>query len=977
MRGALSRPMLRYHPQHTSCPRYVQSAEWERAIKVPQGYPLDAQEQLTLSLNADEVPPGVRSHNAWRRAGVGGRPPSLARILTHLLERYGRPRTSITGNDMLTVLGFLVEMRFLTPVELFGFQDSCKLLQLNEEFVQIALLREEQRARCQVCGAPLPGAPSRAPCPACHGAAIRWTDAELATNRTVQRIRAPHVVPLVAAEHTAQVPNADRVQLETDFKAPADSAKLNLLACSPTMEMGIDVGGLDAVALRNIPPRPDNYAQRGGRAGRRSRVGLVLGYARSTPHDQYFYDQPGEMIAGEVPAPALALGNRDVLLRHINAIVFGAADPGLAGRMGEYVNPKGELAQEKIDELLAALAAQVGYGQQMAQTAFGPILTEAGLTDEHLQEHFRQLPDRVRDLFQRTARQVIELGRALDRHRAELQGQGAAMHAGAMIRRLLGIKDTQERGSTDADDRSAGYPLRRFAEFGLLPGYEFPTEPATVRLLGDRNEDDPVSTSRAVGLAQFQPDAQVYARAKRWKVFGLDTASPWNPQPNGPSWLYQQCGRCGLRFQAQEPRCPRCHDSSPGATRPAYQFGGFIARRDEAPVLNEEERIAMRNSVRSYPQWNGAVSGRWRSDAWSLRLSQQEEVCWLNEGPPPSQRELETGLILSTDTRGFLLCGHCGAMLRAPEATPTRPQGRRNARSAQQSAQTFGHHANCPQSHVAPAPLALVTAGRTEVLRLLTPVPASTELADLQPWALSLGYALHIGIARHFMLDSSEIEFILEGPWQIQTDGQPLGQLSLTFIDPSVGGTGYLRRTAEELHLVARRALQHLEHDGCETACYRCLKSYTNQRFHDYLQWPLALPALEMLAARPAESQPPAITDLDDPTPWLEAYDAGVGSPLELKFLRLFEQHAFLPQKQFAITLDNSPRPLTIADFAVPERRLAIYIDGAAVHVGANLRRDRYIRTRLQQADPPWAVVTLQASDLSEGATLVARLRRL
>jgi ATP-dependent helicase YprA (DUF1998 family) len=142
---------------------------------------------------------------------------------------------------------------------------------------------------------------------------------------------------LVAGEHTAQITMDARTKLEDDFKASPSQSPINVLACSPTLELGIDVGGLEAVVMRNMPPRPDNYAQRGGRAGRRSRVGVVVGYARSTPHDQYFYDKPREMVAGEIAVPVLSLGNRDVLVRHLNAIVMGAAEPGLAGRMVEYV----------------------------------------------------------------------------------------------------------------------------------------------------------------------------------------------------------------------------------------------------------------------------------------------------------------------------------------------------------------------------------------------------------------------------------------------------------------------------------------------------------------------------------------------------------------------------------------------------------------------------------------------------------------
>ena len=182
------------------------------------------------------------------------------------------------------------------------------------------------------------------------------------------------------------------------------------------------------------------------------------------------------------------------------------------------------------------------------------------------------------------------------------------------------------------------------------------------------------------------------------------------------------------------------------------------------------------------------------------------------------------------------------------------------------------------------------------------------------------------------------------------------------------------RRNKEDFHYIARRALEHLDHENCETACYRCLKSYANQRFHELLNWPLAVPSLEALAGAAPEQRPPGLGDIDDPGPWLEAYAAGVGSPLELKFLRLFERHGFKPARQVPLSARDGAPPISVADFAVPERRLAIYIDGASYHAGANLRRDRHIRDRLRDGAPPWRVVELRAKDLAEGRELVERL---
>lgn len=976
-RGALSRPMLQYHPAHIATPAYFQAAEWERRVKRPRGYSLTRDGNVIAYLDSADVPSGIKHYNAWRRPGAGGRGPSMERILRHLLNRFGGYDPN--ANMVVALLDFLKRGNFLVPVELYGARERRRLLQVNADIVRLELLTEETRLHCEVCGDVRPKARPGMPCPHCHGSFVSWPEEEVSQNRTVKRIRKPVVIPLVAGEHTAQITTAARAELEKNFKAGPEMSPINVLACSPTLEMGIDVGGLDAVVLRNIPPRPDNYAQRGGRSGRRSRVGLVLGYARSTPHDQYFYDKPEEMIAGEVPAPVLSLGNRDVLVRHLYAIVFGAADPGMAGRMVEYVNPDGTVNRDSVNALIEGVRRQTGYALAVAREAWGAdVLVQAQLGEDQLRSYLDRLPERIQYVIDCTARQVVELRQAVDYWYQRMKGEDAARWAGRRVARLLGIQTNGRSGTQEADDRSAGYPLRRFAEFGLLPGYEFPAEPASLRLLGDEYEEDPIMTTRRFGIGQFQPEAHVYARGRRWKVIGLDSASPWNPRSEGPTWLYRICPTCELRYNADEPRCPRCETASPGPAYHGYDFAGFLAIREERPVIDEEERYAVRNLIKIYPQWDGEVVGRWTLvNGWALRLSRGEEVRWLNEGVPPTPSELQAGLpVLHRQAKGYLLCPLCGRMLEPPPPIQIGGGGRRNTGGRQRGQNNNGHADSCSLRGASPQPVAISTANKVEVLRLLVPVPPSGSGGKWLSWGLSLGYALLNGMERHFMLDSGELEFELEGPWNYGGDGVQYGKLSLAFIDPNLGGSGYLERIAESFHLIARRALEHLDHPACETACYRCLKTYRNQRYHEHLAWPQTIAALEELAIAQPKIRPLQTEDIDDPRPWLEAYAAGVGSPLELKFLQLFEQHGFHPQKQVPISLTEGGPPVTVADFAVPERRLAIYVDGAAFHTGHNLRRDRYIRGRLRNANPPWRVEELRAKDLARGVELVSYLKR-
>ena len=151
-----------------------------------------------------------------------------------------------------------------------------------------------------------------------------------------------------AREHTAQVDpdnreirekrfrfgDRERQDLDRDTERLRETNEANrflpVLFCSPTMELGVDIAALNAVHMRNVPPTPANYAQRGGRAGRSGQAALVITYASSqSPHDQYFFQQPKAMVHGEVRAPILELANRDLIDSHLQAAWLSCVDQPL------------------------------------------------------------------------------------------------------------------------------------------------------------------------------------------------------------------------------------------------------------------------------------------------------------------------------------------------------------------------------------------------------------------------------------------------------------------------------------------------------------------------------------------------------------------------------------------------------------------------------------------------------------------------
>ena len=158
---------------------------------------------------------------------------------------------------------------------------------------------------------------------------------------------AAHLGGLEAREHTAQVTTQLREEREERFR----DAKLPVLYCSPTMELGVDIAGLNVVNLRNVPPTPANYAQRSGRAGpqRSARAGVHLLQPRQRARPVLLRAPAARWSRGVVEPPRLDLGNEDLMRAHAHSVWLAETAPGprsLAQRRSRRARPRPAPARE-------------------------------------------------------------------------------------------------------------------------------------------------------------------------------------------------------------------------------------------------------------------------------------------------------------------------------------------------------------------------------------------------------------------------------------------------------------------------------------------------------------------------------------------------------------------------------------------------------------------------------------------------------
>jgi hypothetical protein len=665
-----------------------------------------------------------------------------------------------------------------------------------------------------------------------------------------------------AREHTAQVEGEKREVREQRFRYGekereslqsrekevrelGETARfLPALFCSPTMELGVDISALNAVYLRNVPPTPANYAQRSGRAGRSGQAALVLTYcAALSPHDQYFFREPKEMVHGVVRPPLLDLANQDLVESHLQAVWLACTREPLAPAISHLLvleDPKRPLRPE----LRAAMAKE-----DIEREARDRILSVLGMLETDLTKARAPWYPGREPFAERIAREgLARFDEAFGRWRELLLAAETQMTAANAInmshtasqeekraaksRYLQGLEQISllKQGTTKLS--SDFYTYRYLATEGFLPGYNFPRLPLMAYVPaatdGSGAKQTYLQRPRFLALSEFGPRSLIYHEGRAYRVTRalLSLSCPESSTPNAelPTKSVRICRSCGAgHFTPERSTCHSCGASlaQPEIVNNIYRIENVGTQQAERITANDEERRRQGFDLQTTFQWaerDGEVDARTGAVEDSAG-----QLLLLRYGPGATITRINKGLRRRADKKqlGFRIDPVSGYWAKNEDEE---------------------EEANDP-TKVARQPIVPSVEDRKNALVVQ---PAGGELEGVT--LVTLQHALLRGIEAVFQLEEGEV---LAEP--LPTREERKGFL---LYEAAEGGAGVLTRLVSDpnvIQQVARAALTIMHfaveeqlpagppdlHDrpntACVAACYRCLMSYFNQPDHELL----------------------------------------------------------------------------------------------------------------------------------------------
>jgi len=401
---------------------------------------------------------------------------------------------------------------------------------LRHEFFELAGYEEGGWFRCDRCGS-LTRLCVRNICPMylCDGR-LHACDpkVELANNHYRRLYLDSPLVPLTVEEHTAQLTADAAAKLQEQFV----QGQVNVLSSSTTFELGVDVGELEAVFLRNVPPETANYVQRAGRAGRRTEAtAFAVTFCQRRSHDLSHYREPERMIAGRIEPPYFELRNEKIVRRHVQATAlaqFFRGAPEFFGKVKKFFlddyPPEG--GPERFEAFLQTHPSDLA-------SALDRIVPQGELHYELRLKTWGWLPllfDVQDGCLRRAADELRGDVRALETRRQEL----AALQRPSdyILRALNTIHDRQL--------------IEYLANRGVLPKYGFPVDVVELNLAhrGEAASRLELERDLRIAISEYAPESEVVAGRFKWRSYALKTI----PNHAWPCHDYGTCKDAGFIF---------------------------------------------------------------------------------------------------------------------------------------------------------------------------------------------------------------------------------------------------------------------------------------------------------------------------------------------------------------------------------------------------------------------------------------------
>lgn len=658
-------------------------------------------------------------------------------------------------------------------------------------------------------------------------------------------------VTVRAREHTASLSTDLRESIEKEFS----EGRINVLSCTTTMEMGVDLGDLEAVVNLNVPPGIANYQQRTGRAGRRAQAApFCVTSARNTNYDQSVFRDFSRYLGSQPGTPFIHLDNPELFWRHQQSVLLAhylrqkileqdINAPSLKHLFGEV------FGQDDLRAFIDALMQWIegDAGKEAAR--------EAEALRMRLPESLRHIGASGEGLTQRFLSNIREF--------AEVVKERCGKYTEKMT-----------ESATAGDFKKAGYWQRMREDYmgqflvsqlsnrGLIPTYSFPVHSLSLEVTQERQQkgqgwgstDVALSRDASQGISEYAPGAEVVANGRIWTSRGL----AHYPKAFMPERWYVACPECfhvDIADAKDElpPACSNCGSIDGRRKRMFIEPHGFVTSYSER---KGRDTGGSRRRVKAADEARLIASPR--DDAFNDTDLPFLRTALLNAHEREADALRGTMFIANRGvySEGYFRCKVCNFAGPIKPAGASKPAKGKKAEPVGNGMQLVHDDPmtglRCKHEQVSRFGLDFVHRFDTDVrlFRFLQALPSPKESEGTprrfhERMARTVSEALRLAVIDLLQLQPSEVRATY------RLYGSIGNTLEIVLYDAVPGGAGYCARIGEagfSFDSLIRRTRARLDCPvQCDSGCRACLCDYGNQRYWDGFERLAALEWLDTL----------------------------------------------------------------------------------------------------------------------------------